>query len=492
MSIYYIPAWFEQVHYATYSSHVNSLGVTRWKVNPDLVNYKPYTKFNRNFHRGTVFSRFTAASYVSKHLTNYPAPASLNLSWTFGSLTFFALIIQIITGFFLSMHYTPSIEGAFDSVEHIMREVNYGYAMRYTHANGASFYFVCLYCHIFRSLYYKTFIKNGITWQVGVVILLLSMATAFLGYVLPWGQMSFWGATVITNLFSVVPFIGTDIVHSMWGGFSVSGPTLNRFYSLHFILPLIVLWLVIIHILLLHEKGSSTPNNILYGSDRVSFYGFFGIKDLFLITFCLLSFISFLVFGPNILNHPDNYNPADPMQTPPHIVPEWYFLPFYAILRAIPNKVLGVLAMAGSILVLLLLPLKRKVYRAKCSNFSNLAEKLNFWCFIVNVLVLGYYGGMPIEWPFNLFSVVACYSYFLTVYALAGDVRLLNMFLNYLPKVMKFEMKTVLADYRNEMADTDENYRNLTKGTMSFIMLTDGIFRLYFFVILCIGFSSLI
>jgi quinol-cytochrome oxidoreductase complex cytochrome b subunit len=295
------------------------------------------------------------------------------------------------------MHYIPHVTLAFDSVEHIMRDVSYGHLIRYTHANGASFYFVCLYCHVFRSLYYKTFIKNGVTWQVGVVILLLSMATAFLGYVLPWGQMSFWGATVITNLFSVIPFLGTDIVHTLWGGYSVGAPTLTRFYSLHFLLPLIVLWLVIIHILLLHEKGSSTPNKIFFGSERVSFLGFFGIKDIYLVTYSLSIFSLFLIFGPNVLNHPDNYNLADPMQTPPHIVPEWYFLPFYAILRAIPNKTLGVVAFAGSILILIFLPIKRKISKPKTSNNLQFAEKVVFWLFIIDVFFLGYLGGMPIE-----------------------------------------------------------------------------------------------
>lgn len=298
--------------------------------------------------------------FICKHAKNYPAPLTLNLSWAFGSLSLLALVIQIVTGFWLTMHYVPKTDVSFDFVEHAMRDVNSGHIIRYTHANGASFYFVCLYCHIFRSLYYKTFIKNAVTWQVGVVIFLLSMATAFLGYVLPWGQMSFWGATVITNLFSVLPAIGSDVVHTLWGGFGVGNATLNRFYSLHFILPLIILWLVIVHILLLHEKGSSTPNKASFATERTSFLAFFGLKDAYLLTFGIFGFCLFLIYGPNVLNHPDNYVNANPMQTPPHIVPEWYFLPFYAILRAIPNKILGVVAMALSIIVLFFLPIKEK------------------------------------------------------------------------------------------------------------------------------------
>lgn len=425
-------------------------------------------------HRVTwLEDRSSALGYVLKHLTNYPAPITLNLSWTFGSLSLMALVIQIITGFCLTMHYVPHTTLAFDSVEHIMRDVSYGHIIRYTHANGASFYFVCLYCHIFRSLYYKTFIKNGVTWQVGVVILLLSMATAFLGYVLPWGQMSFWGATVITNLFSVIPFMGVDIVHTLWGGYSVGTPTLSRFYSLHFLLPLIVLWLVIVHILLLHEKGSSTPNKVLFGSERVSFLGFFGIKDVYLVTYSLALFCLFLLFGPNVLNHPDNYNPADPMQTPPHIVPEWYFLPFYAILRAIPNKTLGVIAMAASILVLVVLPIKRKISKPKTSNNLQLAEKIIFWFFIVDVLFLGYLGGMPIEWPFNIFSMIFCILYFLLIIAISSD----------------------LEHYSLRLGETWTEYFYRNFGTESKINdknLISVLFNVYFLAIFAIVFNQII
>ena len=430
-----------------------------WSEFLDWKNYnRGHNQIKPRLHRLNLLEgQASFLGYVLKHLANYPAPLTLNLSWTFGSLSLMALVIQIITGFCLTMHYVPHTTLAFDSVEHIMRDVSYGYLIRYTHANGASFYFVCLYCHIFRSLYYKTFIKNGVTWQVGVVILLLSMATAFLGYVLPWGQMSFWGATVITNLFSVIPFMGTDIVHTLWGGYSVGTPTLSRFYSLHFILPLIVLWLVIVHILLLHEKGSSTPNKVLFGSERVSFLGFFGIKDVYLVTYGLCIFCLFLIFGPNVLNHPDNYNPADPMQTPPHIVPEWYFLPFYAILRAIPNKVLGVVAMAASIIGLVLLPIKRKISKPKTSNNLQLAEKVIFWFFVVDVLFLGYLGGMPIEWPFNLFSMIFCILYFLLLVAISSDLE------QYSLKSKNKELVGGLGDYfyRNTGSYSFLSFRNL-------------------------------
>lgn len=361
--------------------------------------------------------------FLCKHAKNYPAPLTLNLSWAFGSLSLLALIIQIITGFWLTMHYVPKTDVSFDFVEHAMRDVNAGHIIRYTHANGASFYFVCLYCHIFRSLYYKTFIKNAVTWQVGVVIFLLSMATAFLGYVLPWGQMSFWGATVITNLFSVLPAVGEDVVQTLWGGFGVGNATLNRFYSLHFILPLVILWLVVIHILLLHEKGSSTPNKVSFATERTSFLAFFGLKDAYLLTFGLFGFCLFLIYGPNVLNHPDNYVNANPMQTPPHIVPEWYFLPFYAILRAIPNKILGVVAMALSIVVLFFLPIKRKVSKPKTSNNIKFAEKSIFWLFFIDVITLGYLGGMPIQWPYNLMSVVLCILYFILLWAISSDLE---------------------------------------------------------------------
>ena len=369
---------------------------------------------NKEFHRSVFLSKFISLlTIIARHLSKYPAPTGLTLSWTFGSLSFLALIIQIVSGVCLTMHYVPEVEHAFDSVEHIMRDVHYGHMIRYVHANGASFYFVVVYCHIFRSLYYRTFLKNAMTWQVGVVILLLSMAAAFLGYVLPWGQMSFWGATVITNLFSVIPLAGKDIVESMWGGFGVGGPTLSRFYTLHFLIPLIIFALVIIHILLLHDAGSSTPQNSGAVLDKTTFGGLFILKDVYLIAYGLFIFCLFLILGPNVLNHPDNYNPADPMQTPAHIVPEWYFLPFYAILRAIPNKAWGVVAMGFAIAFFFMMPSigNSQVYKGNKKNNSKykIAAKMAFWGFFINTLLLGYIGGMAIEWPYD-FIVLICFA----------------------------------------------------------------------------------
>lgn len=395
------------------------------KINTSILNSN--NAYKKNFHRAPLSNRiFTAISIIARHLSKYPAPLGLTLSWTFGSLSFLALIIQIVSGLFLTMHYVPEVEFAFDSVEHIMRDVQYGHAVRYVHANGASFYFVCVYCHMFRSLYYRTFLKNVLTWQVGVVILLLSMAAAFLGYVLPWGQMSFWGATVITNLFSVIPVAGPDIVTSMWGGFGVGGPTLNRFYTLHFAIPLIIFALVILHILLLHDAGSSTPQNSGAVLDKATFGGLFILKDVYLISQGLFIFCVFLVLGPNVLNHPDNYNPADAMQTPAHIVPEWYFLPFYAVLRAIPNKAAGVVAMAMAILFFFFLPTfgTKQEFKVKDTKKFEKYEQTVFWMFTLNALILGYIGGMSIEYPYSEIALVNFYLYFVLGFFLSARYQL--------------------------------------------------------------------
>lgn len=424
-----------------------------WKYWDEIVNnyYDKTRSLEPRVHRIKMLSNSASSKVqLSKHVDNYAAPISLTLSWTFGSLSLTALVIQIVSGLCLTMHYVPSVELAFDSIEHIMRDVTGGHMIRYIHANGASFYFVCMYCHIFRSLYYKTYVKNIAAWEIGVAILFLSMAAAFLGYVLPWGQMSFWGATVITNLFSVIPFAGQDIVYTLWGGFGVGGPTLNRFYTLHFIIPLLILALVIVHFLMLHSNGSSNPNNLFWGSEAISFGSFYVLKDMFLVSYGLLPYVLFLIYGPNILNHPDNYNPADPMQTPPHIVPEWYFLPFYAILRAIPNKVLGVVFMALSILFLVLLPISSQK-EAKYLDKNATSGKLAFWLFFITSLMLGYLGGKPIEWPYNFFSLILFFVYFWSAYAMsaAGEGSSLNFFsfknLNYnVNSNCRFEKKLTL------------------------------------------------
>ena len=298
-------------------------------------------------------------SIFNNHLIDYPTPINQNYFFGFGSLAGLMLVIQIITGIFLAMHYTPHVEYAFSSVEHIMRDVNYGWLIRYLHANGASFFFIVVYVHIFRGLYYGSYFEpRGHLWCSGVLIFILMMATAFLGYVLPWGQMSFWGATVITNLFSAIPLLGQHLVYLLWGGFSVDNPTLNRFFSLHFFLPFAIAGISLLHLILLHQTGSNNPLGIKLKNKNtyIGFYPYFYVKDLFGVLILLLVFFIFVFFYPNLLGHPDNYIKANALVTPAHIVPEWYFLPFYAILRSIPHKLLGVIAMFSSLLILLLLP----------------------------------------------------------------------------------------------------------------------------------------
>jgi len=294
---------------------------------------------------------------LNDHLIDYPTPSNLSYFWNFGFLAGMCLTIQLLTGIALAMHYTPHIDLAFLSVEHIMRDVNNGWLIRYTHANGASMFFIVVYIHIGRGLYYGSYIKpRSFVWILGVIILLLMMATAFMGYVLPWGQMSFWGATVITNLFSAFPVIGSKIVTLLWGGFSVDNATLNRFFSLHYLLPFAITGVVIVHLASVHQDGSNNPLGIASVADKINFFPYFFIKDSLSLIFFLLFFSFFVFFYPNFLGHSDNYIPANPMVTPEHIVPEWYFLPSYAILRSIPDKLIGVLALFASILVLLVLP----------------------------------------------------------------------------------------------------------------------------------------
>jgi len=297
-------------------------------------------------------------SFIDSHIISYPTPINLNYMWSFGSAAGFCLIIQIITGIFLAMHYTPHIDLAFNSVEHIMRDVNNGWLLRYLHANGASMFFIVVYCHIFRGLYFGSYIfPRGKLWASGVIIFLLMMATAFMGYVLPWGQMSFWGATVITNLFSAIPLVGNSIVEWLWGGFSVDNATLNRFFSLHYLMPFLIAGFTLIHLSLLHSTGSNNPLGVNLYVDSIPFYPYFYVKDLFAFFILIFLFSFFVFFYPNTLGHSDNYIPANPLVTPAHIVPEWYFLPFYAILRSIPDKLGGVIAMVSAIIVLLFLPI---------------------------------------------------------------------------------------------------------------------------------------
>ena len=359
-------------------------------------------------HRLPIFT------FMDHELNEYPTPKNLNYFWNFGSLAGISLVIMIVTGIVLAMSYTPHVDYAFQSVERIMRDVNHGWLIRYIHMNGASFFFIVVFIHIFRGLYYGSYkAPRELLWILGVLILLLMMATAFMGYVLPWGQMSFWGATVITNLFSAIPLIGDSIVTLLWGGFSVDNPTLNRFFALHYLMPFLIVGVVILHIVALHRFGSNNPIGIDPSGpqDTVPFHPYYTIKDFFGLSVFLTLFASAIFFFPNFMGHPDNYIPANPMQTPAHIVPEWYFLPFYAILRAVPDKLGGVLAMFGAIAVLFILPwLDRSPIRS--GNFRPIF-RIFFWVFVVDCIALGYLGGMPAEGIYVVLSRVATAWYFL-------------------------------------------------------------------------------
>lgn len=346
-------------------------------------------------------------------LYNYPAPVNLTYLWNFGVYALFVLGIQIVTGLILAMHYISDETIAFSSVEHIMRDVNYGWLFRYIHANGASMFFIVVYIHIFRGLYYGSYIRPRIMlWVVGVAIFLVMIITAFMGYVLPWGQMSFWGATVITNLFSAVPFVGPEIVTWLWGGYSVGAPTLSRFFALHFFLPFILIFLAVLHIIYLHKDGSNNFFGIKFFSyDRLMFYPYYIIKDSFGIVIFLLVFSFFIFYNPNILGHPDNYIGANPLVTPTHIVPEWYFLPFYAILRSIPDKLFGVIALGSAILVLFLVPILLHS-EIRSLVFKPISQFL-FWIFVGFSVLLGWVGSLPVKFPFVfLGQFLTCYYFF--------------------------------------------------------------------------------
>jgi quinol-cytochrome oxidoreductase complex cytochrome b subunit len=364
-------------------------------------------------------------AFIDSHIINYPTPINLNYMWSFGSTAGICLVIQIITGIFLAMHYTPHIDYAFLSVEHIMTDVNNGWLLRYTHANGASMFFIVVYCHIFRGLYYGSYIyPRGMLWASGVVIFLLMMATAFMGYVLPWGQMSFWGATVITNLFSAIPFVGQSIVEWLWGGFSVSNATLNRFFSLHYLMPFVIAGVVLLHLTLLHKDGSNNPLGINTSVDYVSFYPYYYVKDLFAFFVFASVFTFFVFFYPNALGHPDNYIPANPLVTPPHIVPEWYFLPFYAILRSIPDKLGGVVAMISAILVLLLLPVIN-TSEIRSSKFRPLFAFF-YWFLVADFVILGWIGQKPVESPYIEIGMGATVFYFLFLLVLVPAIGIIE------------------------------------------------------------------
>nr|YP_008593508.1 cytochrome b [Kali indica]YP_010614675.1 cytochrome b [Kali macrodon]YP_010614701.1 cytochrome b [Kali normani]WAS35250.1 cytochrome b [Kali macrodon]WAS35276.1 cytochrome b [Kali normani]BAN83450.1 cytochrome b [Kali indica] len=346
---------------------------------------------------------------VNDALVDLPTPSNISAWWNFGSLLGICLISQILTGLFLAMHYTPDVESAFASVAHICRDVNYGWLIRNLHANGASFFFICIYFHIGRGLYYGSYLYKE-TWNIGVVLLLLVMMTAFVGYVLPWGQMSFWGATVITNLLSAVPYVGTMLVEWIWGGFSVDNATLTRFFAFHFLFPFVILAMTILHLLFLHETGSNNPIGLNSNTDKVSFHPYFSYKDLLGFAVLLVALASLALFSPNLLGDPDNFTPANPMVTPPHIKPEWYFLFAYAILRSIPNKLGGVLALLASILVLMVVPFLH-TSKQRTLAFRPVSQFL-FWTLIADVAILTWIGGMPAEQPFIIIGQVASCLYF--------------------------------------------------------------------------------
>jgi quinol-cytochrome oxidoreductase complex cytochrome b subunit len=364
--------------------------------------------------------RLPVISATQAFLVDYPAPRNLSYWWNFGSLAGIALVLQILTGIVLAFHYTPHVDHAFASVEHIMRNVNFGWLLRYAHANGASLFFIVVYIHTFRGLYYGSYkTPRELLWMLGVLILLLMMATAFMGYVLPWGQMSFWAATVITNLFSAIPIFGEDIVTWLWGGFAVDNPTLNRFYALHYLLPFVIVAVVMLHLLALHQHGSNNPLGIDPKSPKetIPFHPYYTVKDLFgLGVFLILSAI-LVFYWPNLLGHPDNYIPANPLITPPHIVPEWYFLPFYAILRAItfdiwfiPAKLIGVVLMFGSIIILFFLPwLDGSPVRS--ARFRPI-YKYMFWVLVLVCVMLGYLGSQPPEGGYVIAAQLGTAYYF--------------------------------------------------------------------------------
>jgi ubiquinol-cytochrome c reductase cytochrome b subunit len=378
----------------------------------DLLHGPPFETKNRAAK--WLESRLPILSFVHGSIVVYPTPRNLNYWWTFGGILAFMLGVQIATGVVLAMHYTPHATLAFTSVEHIMRDVNFGWLIRYIHGNGASLFFAAVYIHMMRGLYYGSYKEpREVLWILGVLLFALMVLTAFLGYVLPWGQMSFWAATVITNLFSAIPIVGESITTWLWGGFAVDNPTLNRFYSLHYLLPFVLVGVVVLHIWALHVPGNNNPLGISVKSkqDLVPFHPYYTIKDSFGLVVFLVIFAWFIFFVPNFLGHPDNYIPADPLKTPAHIVPEWYFLPFYAILRAIPSKLGGVIALVASILVLFLVPWL-DTSKVRSATFRPLYRQF-FWVLVIVGIGLGYLGSQPPEGIYVIAGRILTAYYFI-------------------------------------------------------------------------------
>nr|YP_003735167.1 cytochrome b [Spilonota lechriaspis]ADI51569.1 cytochrome b [Spilonota lechriaspis] len=346
---------------------------------------------------------------INSSLIDLPSPSNISAWWNFGSLLGLCLIIQILTGLFLTMYYTANIEMAFFSVNYICRNVNYGWMIRTLHANGASFFFICVYLHIGRGIYYESFnLKH--TWMVGVIILFILMGTAFMGYVLPWGQMSFWGATVITNLLSAIPYLGNMLVNWIWGGFAVDNATLTRFYTFHFLLPFILMMMIMIHLVFLHQTGSNNPLGINSNMDKIPFHPFFSFKDLVGFFIMLFILIMLTMINPYLLGDPDNFIPANPLVTPVHIQPEWYFLFAYAILRSIPNKLGGVIALVMSILILIILPF---TFNKKIQGIQFYPiNQYFFWLMITTVILLTWIGARPVEEPYIITGQILTMIYF--------------------------------------------------------------------------------